>query len=174
MHAYSQGMALQENDFRQEMGELGARLRWPVGPRVFVEGAYRLTYQRLHFLDVPLPSGPVDANENVTVHALEGGLGWHREYGDGSALLIFGSFGINHGSAVNSVITGGDFGAGGHSLYLRVRWLRASGITFELAYANRMEGGSDQQTVTVMGMQTTAFWPENTTWSLSAFGGYNF
>ena len=169
MSATQNGMVAQDNDFKMQLYEASPRLRWPLNPTLAVDFGYRLTYQRLFFLAIPNFG---DVEEDVTVHAAELGLFWHRGTVDGGRLQISAGLGLNHGSAQNDHIMGGDFSAGGHSFWLRAdkRW--AGGLTLGGVWTTRSQDGSAQQNVTVMGMQGTAFWPQNTTWSLFVLAGF--
>ena len=62
----------------------------------------------------------------------------------------------------------------GVSLGARATYRWPFGLQLGAEWAWRREGGSDQDVVTVMGMQTTAFWPGNTTWTLLALVGFGF
>jgi len=173
MHAAQAGMTFQNNQFHQQQIDASPRLRWPINPTLYMEGGYRLTYQRL-FFDNIVSQGQMlgGAEEDVTVHALEFGGAWHRSSPDGGAFALGAGLGLNHGSAQNSVIQGGDFTATGHSFWLKVdkRW--PSGLLLEGAYLYRQQHGSSPQNVTFMGMPTQAVWPQNTTWSLIVLVGY--
>lgn len=169
MSATQNGMLVQNNDFRMQLYEASPRLRWPLNPRLAVDLGYRLTYQRLFFLGIPSFG---DVEEDVTVHAAELGLLYHRATTDGGRLHVAAGIGLNHGSAQNDHIMGGDFSAGGHSFWIRTDRTWASGLTIGVAWTTRSQDGSSSQNVTVMGMQGTAFWPQNTTWSLFALAGY--
>ena len=142
------------------------------------EVGYRFTMQRLHFSDIEDAQGNpgiVDhATEVVMAHAIEGGLGWRAVAEDGSRLSLMFNLGLDRGSAENDQIDDEDFSASG--LVLRAvgghRW--PSGLELNGVLAWRQQNGSDTAVVTVNGMQTTAFWPRNTTWMLGAMVGYAF
>jgi hypothetical protein len=172
MQATSQGTVTQQNQFRQEVYEASPRLRWPLStPGLVVEAGYRLTYQRLFFLGVPNVG---DAEEDVTVHALEFGGSWQRTYADGSHLRVGLGLGFNHGSALNNRITGGDFSALGHSFWVGVHRRFASRLSMEAGWTYRQQHGSTVQNVMFMGMPGQAVWPQNTTWTFMGFAGYGF
>ena len=158
----------QTNNFHQQIFEASPRYRHPINARMYFEGGYRLTYQRLFFTDITSGSGQVlgDAEEDVTVHALEAGIGWRRTGLDGSRRHFAVTAGLNRGSAVNSRITGVDFTASGISLDVRggKRW--ASGMALEAQWSYRKQGGSDTKTAMFDGMEVQAMWPKNTTWQL--------
>lgn len=172
MAATSNGSVVQQNQFRMELYEASPRMRWPINPHVAIELGYRFTYQRLFFIDVPIGGQNETAEEDVTVHAGELGVLWHRATTDGGRATIDAGFGFNHGGAKNSLIQGGDFSASGHSLWLHGEKRWPSGMTLGGAWTTRTQDGSTSQNVTVMGMQTTAVWPQNTTWALLLLAGY--
>jgi len=168
-HMSASGQLMQENNFHQQIFEGSPRYRHPINPRLYFEGGYRLTIQRLFFTDIPMLG---DARETVTVHALEAGLGWRRRNLDGSVFGWAGTVGLNRGSAENSRITGENFSAGGMSLDTRLykRW--ASGFGIEGHFAYRKQNGSGVATVQFDGMETQAMWPDNVTWQLLGVIGF--
>lgn len=163
VHMSGSGALMQENDFYHQIFEVSPRYRHAINPRMYIEGGYRLTVQRLFFTNIPMIG---DARETVTVHALEAGLGCQRVNVDGSARGLAFTLGFNRGSAENSRIEGEDFSAGGVSLNARAgrRW--ASGLGIEGQFAYRKQNGSSVGNVTFDGMATQAFWPDNVTWQL--------
>jgi hypothetical protein len=163
MTATVSGMVTQSNKFAQQIYEGSPRLRWPVTPSLYVEAGYRLTYQRLFIRDV---ANIGNVEEDVTVHAVEGGAAWHGTYADGGTLLVSAGVGINHGSADNSYIQGGNFTASGHSFWLRGERRLPSQLGVGISFAYRQQDGSDYKNVTIMGVPGMAVWPQNTTWTL--------
>lgn len=165
----SSGQLDQSNGFHQQIFEGGVRYRHPLKPRIYLEGGYHLTYQRLYFTDITnnaTGQNVGDAEEDVTVHGLEAGLGWRSTSDDGSRRHFAIIVGLNRGSAENSRITGGDFSARGISFDLRggKRW--ASGMQLEGQFAYRKQNGSDPTMATFDGMPVEAMWPKNVTWQL--------
>jgi hypothetical protein len=164
----------QTNGFHQEIFEASPRYRHPINARMYFEGGYRFTYQRLHFTDITtMANGNLgDANEYVSVHAIEAGIGWRRASLDGSRRHFAATVGLNRGGAENSRITGVTLHARGLSLDVRggKRW--ASGMQFEGQFAYRKQNGSDPTTAIFDGMEVQAQWPKNTTWQLLAVLGF--
>jgi hypothetical protein len=136
---------------------------------MFVEVGYRFTMQRLFFTNIPMLG---DARETVTVHALEGGLGWRRINLDGSRRHVLFTLGFNRASAENSRIQGEDFSAGGVSLNARAAKRWASGFGIEGQFTYRKQSASDVAQVTLDGMPVEAFWPNNVTWQLLGVVGF--
>ncbi len=168
-HMSASGQLMQENDFHQQIFEGSPRYRHPINPSLYVEAGYRLTIQRLFFTDIPMLG---DARETVTVHAIEGGMGWQRIDLDGGRRLVAVTVGVNRGSAENSRVEGEDFSAGGMSLDARVGTRWASGLGLEGHFAYRKQNGSGVATVTFDGMETEAMWPDNETWQLLGVVGF--
>ena len=169
MHASQGGMTTQQNDFRQEVVEISPRFRAPISPSLDVDLGYRFTLQRLHFIGVPMIG---DALETVMVHAAEAGLIWHRTGFDGRSWRVEGSFGLNRGSPDNNLIEGENFSATGHSFRIAVERRYRSGLALSGIVATRTEDGDGPETVTFMGMQTQALWPNNTTWTMMGVASY--
>jgi hypothetical protein len=165
------GQVIQQNSFRQELYELSPRVRWPLGPELDVEGGYRLTVQRLFFLGVP---GVGDALETVVVHALEAGVGWHREPIGGGGYRIAATVGLNRGTPDNDRIEGEHFASGGHSFRLTVERRWPSRFALDGLLSVRTEDGDGPETVMFQGMPTMAMWPQNTTWMMTAIGAYSW
>ena len=168
-HMEGSGQLMQENDFHQQIYEASPRYRHPLNARMYFEGGYRFTLQRLFFTNIPMID---NALETVTVHALEAGIGWRRANLDGSRKHAALTVGLNRGFAENDRIEGEDFSAGGISLDFRAgkRW--ASGFQLEAQFAYRKQSGSDPAEVTFDGMLVQAFWPDNVTWQLLAVIGF--
>jgi hypothetical protein len=106
------------------------------------------------------------------VHAIEGSLGWRRTDQGGGARMAALTFGLNRGSAENDRVEGEDFSARGISLNARAAQRWASGFMIEGQYAYRKQSGSDEAVVIFNGVETTAFWPKNTTWQLVGVIGF--
>jgi hypothetical protein len=167
------GQLSQTNDFHQEIFEGSPRYRHPINARLYFEGGYRFTYQRLHFTDITNANGNLgDADEYVSVHAFEGGLGWRRTSLDGSRRHVAFTIGLNRGSAENSRITGATLHARGVSFDLRggKRW--ASGMQLEGQFAYRKQNGSSPTTAMFDGMEVSVMWPKNTTMQLLVVLGF--
>lgn len=171
MQGVQGGQVTQRNRFWQELYEASPRLRWPINPRMYVDGGYRLTVQRLHIIKIPTLG---DALEVVTVHSLEAGFGWERHDAGGGGLAYDVIFGITRGSADNDRITGESFTAGGFSLSTRLSKRYRSGLTLDGHFQYRKQTGSSVQSVEFDGMPTMAVWPANTTFLLVAAAGYRF
>jgi hypothetical protein len=169
VHMEGSGNLMQENDFHQQIFEISPRYRRPINPVLFVELGYRFTMQRLFFTNIPMLG---DARETVTLHALEGSVGWRRVNLDGSRRHVVFTLGLNRGFAENSRIEGEDFSAGGVSLDARAgkRWASGFGIEGQLAY--RKQSASDPAAVTLDGMPVEAYWPANVTWQLLGVIGF--
>jgi hypothetical protein len=178
MDAVYFGDLVQNNRFEQEIYEGTVRYRWKGRGSLIGEVGYRFTMQRLHFSDIKDAQGNTGiadaATEVVTVHAVEGGIGWVVVRPDGTRRSLIINAGLNRGSAENDQIEGEDFSALG--VMLRVvathRW--TSGLQVEGILAYRQQNGSDSAEVTVNGMTATAFWPKNVTWMLGGALAYAF
>jgi len=178
MDATSQGQLLQNNKFHQEIYEGALHYRWPGQKTLFFEVGYHFTMQRLHFTDITDPDGmPVlieGATEVVMAHGIEGGLGWRTFNPTGVNRRIYFLFGLNRGSAENDQVEGEDFSAGGMSFNARATWRWPAGFLVEGQLAWRHQNGTGVEDVQVMGMDTQAFWPKNSTWFLGGIAGYVF
>lgn len=178
MRATQNGQLTQTNTFKQEIYDASVRYRHLRSARFFVEVGYRFTLQRLHFRDLRDPQGNPGlisgANEDAFIHALEGGFGWRRTDGSGHRRELTIVVGLNRGTAENDQVEGEEFSAIGLSLGTRALYRWPFGLQLGGEWSWRREGGSDQQVVTVMGMQTTAIWPGNTTWTLLGLVGFGF
>jgi len=116
----------------------------------------------------PIPS----ATEVVTVHALEGAIGWRARREDGSRRHLMLGLGLNRGRAENNRIDDESFAASGIGVRIDAGHRWASGLTVDGVVAWRQQSGSDVENVTVSGMETQAVWPKNTTWVVGVAAGY--
>jgi len=176
MDAYAQGQLLQNNHFHQEIFDGIVRYRWPGKNSLVFDAGYRFTMQRLHFTGIEDPDGnpgPIpSATEVVTVHALEGAIGWRARREDGSRRHLMLGLGLNRGRAENNRIDDESFAASGIGVRIDAGHRWASGLTVDGVVAWRQQSGSDVENVTVSGMETQAVWPKNTTWVVGVAAGY--
>jgi len=184
MQATQAGVVVQRNQMSMELfdGALAWRqlvaaadIGGGVMGRWWIDGGYRGTLQRLHFVGVPGIGG---ADETVQAHGLEVGT-TVALHGSPTApwLSLRLAVGGNRGRAVNSQIAGANLHAGGYGFSIQPQAAFHTGSVWLLAGVLvdfRRQVGGAPTTGTFQGVPVRVIWPENDTLRVLGTLGVSF